>query len=89
MSNKDINELEDAKPDEVLDVLGEICPYPQLYTKKKLEKMPTGSVLEVITDHPPAAEETIPGYCKDMKYPFVIKREGAVYKIVVKKTKSD
>jgi tRNA 2-thiouridine synthesizing protein A len=84
MTNED---LESAKPDEILDVLGETCPYPQLYTKKKLEKMRLGSLLEVITDHPPAAEETIPGYCKDMNYPFVIKKDGAVYKIIVRKTK--
>jgi tRNA 2-thiouridine synthesizing protein A len=82
-------DLESVKPDEILDVLGESCPYPQLYTKKRLEKMSTGSVLEVITDHPPAAEETIPGYCKDMKYPFVVKKEGAVYKIIVRKTKTE
>ena len=86
MTNED---LESVKPDEILDVLGETCPYPQLYTKKKLEKMSAGSVLEVITDHPPAAEETIPGYCKDMKYPFVVKKEGAVYKIIVRKTKTE
>jgi len=76
---------ESTKPNEVLDVLGEICPYPQLYAKKKLEKMAPGSVLEIITDHPPAAEETIPGYCAEMKYPFLTKKEGAVYKILVKK----
>jgi tRNA 2-thiouridine synthesizing protein A len=81
--------LESVKPDEILDVLGETCPYPQLYTKKKLEKMAAGSVLEVITDHPPAAEETIPGYCRDMKYPYVVKKEGAVYKIIVRKTKTE
>ena len=86
MTNED---LESVKPNETLDVLGETCPYPQLYTKKKLEKMSFGSVLEVITDHPPAAEETIPGYCKDMNYPFVIKKEGAVYKIVIKKAKQE
>lgn len=80
-------ELSSVKPNETLDVLGETCPYPQLYTKKKLEKMAPGSVLEVLTDHPPAAEETIPGYCKEMKYPFLVKKEGAVYKIIVKKTK--
>ncbi len=35
--------LESVQPDEILDVLGETCPYPQLYTKKKLEKMATES----------------------------------------------
>jgi tRNA 2-thiouridine synthesizing protein A len=85
MSESEKVELENEKPTEVLDVLGEICPYPQLYAKKKLEKMPPGSILEVITDHPPAAEETIPGYCNEMHYPFVVSKNGPVYKILVKK----
>lgn len=86
MGNNEEN-LETAAADETLDVLGEICPYPQLYTKKKLEKMPVGSVLEILTDHPPAAEETIPGYCKQMNYPFLVTKDGAVYRIIVKKTR--
>jgi tRNA 2-thiouridine synthesizing protein A len=84
MTNEE--DLNSMKANETLDVLGEICPYPQLYTKKKLEKMEKGAVLEVVTDHPPAAEETIPGYCKEMNYPFLVKKDGAVYKIIVKKT---
>lgn len=89
MTNGSVSDdpLWSAKPDQVLDVLGETCPYPQLYTKKKLEKMPLGSVLEVITDHPPAAEETIPGYCNEMNYPFHVTKVGAIYKILVRKTK--
>jgi TusA-related sulfurtransferase len=82
MTNEDLNSVQ---PNETLDVLGEICPYPQLYTKKKLEKMAPGSVLQVLTDHPPAAEETIPGYCNEMNYPFLVKKEGAVYRIIVRK----
>jgi tRNA 2-thiouridine synthesizing protein A len=77
--------LASKKVDEKLDVLGEICPYPQLYTKKKLEKMAEGKVLEVVTDHPPAAEETIPGYCRQMGYPFSVKKEGSIYRIVIRK----
>ncbi len=78
--------MQNVKPNEKLDVLGEICPYPQLYTKKKLEKMASGKVLEVLTDHPPAAEETIPGYCKEMNYPYLVEKDGPIYKIVIKKT---
>ncbi len=78
-------ELESAEPDEVLDVQGEICPYPQIYARKKLESMAAGKVLEVLTDHPPAAEQTIPGYCEKMKYPFVVKKNGPVYRIKIMK----
>ena len=82
MQEKD---LESARPDETLDVQGEICPYPQIYARKKLESMASGRILEVLTDHPPAGEETIPGYCQEMKYPFVARKEGPVYRIKILK----
>jgi tRNA 2-thiouridine synthesizing protein A len=78
-------DLEQAVPDETLDVQGEICPYPQIYTMRKLESMRPGTVLEVLTDHPPAAEETIPGYCEEMLYAYSVKKEGAVYLIKIRK----
>ena len=79
------NDLRAAKPDQTLDVRGEICPYPELYTRKKLQGMTAGSILEVVTDHPPAAEETIPAYCQRMSYSFVVDKEGAVYRIRIRR----
>ena len=44
----------------VLDVRGEICPYPMLRTNKELDEVHPGiSALDVLTDHPPALS-TIP-----------------------------
>lgn len=40
----------------VLDCTGYICPQPQLYVKKSLEKMKRGNVLELIFDNPSSAE---------------------------------
>jgi len=40
----------------VLDVTGYVCPHPQIYTKKALEKMRSGDVLEVLFDNPSSAE---------------------------------
>jgi len=39
-----------------LDVLGYVCPHPQIYAKKALEKIPSGSTLEMIFDNPSSAE---------------------------------
>jgi tRNA 2-thiouridine synthesizing protein A len=41
-----------------LDVCGFVCPHPQLYTKKSLEKINEGDVLTVIFDNP-SSKETI------------------------------
>lgn len=46
----------------MLDVCGYVCPHPQIYTKKSLEKMSEGDVVEVIIDNPSSAE-TIEQMC--------------------------
>ena len=39
-----------------LDCQGYVCPHPQIYTKKMLEKIGPGDVLEVIFDNPSSSE---------------------------------
>ncbi len=41
---------------ETLDVRGEICPYPLFETKKAMERLPRGAVLEVLIDYPLALD---------------------------------
>jgi len=41
-----------------LDVCGFVCPHPQLYTKKSLEKINEGDILSVVFDNP-SSKETI------------------------------
>ena len=40
----------------LLDVQGYVCPHPQIYTKKALEKLKTGEVVEVVFDNPSSSE---------------------------------
>jgi TusA-related sulfurtransferase len=42
--------------DAVLDVQGEICPYPDIRTRKKLKEMRPGQILKVIVDYPMSVE---------------------------------
>lgn len=44
-------DLSGVEPDEVLDVLGEVCPYPANLTLQRLASMRPGQVLKVLTDH--------------------------------------
>lgn len=39
-----------------LDCIGYVCPHPQLYTKKMLEKVAPGDVIEVYFDNPSSSE---------------------------------
>jgi len=42
-----------------LDVCGYVCPHPQIYCKKSLEKIGEGEILEMTFDNPSSAETII------------------------------
>lgn len=48
-----------------LDVCGYVCPHPQLYTKKALEKMTAGETLELVFDNP-SSGESIAAMCDNI-----------------------
>ncbi|MBD3193989.1 MAG: sulfurtransferase TusA family protein [Candidatus Lokiarchaeota archaeon] len=51
-----------------LDIVGKVCPYCLLAVRKKVKGMVSGDVLTVMTDHPPAANDTIPTDMKKKGY---------------------
>lgn len=59
-----MSDLKSNAPDETLDTMGRVCPYPLLLTKKKIEKMEAGKLLKVLTDAPASAEDTIPRFAE-------------------------
>lgn len=50
------SEKDGEKGTYILDVRGYVCPHPQLYTLKYLEKMKPGMILEVLVDNPSSVE---------------------------------
>ncbi len=80
-------DLKSLTPTETLDVLGRVCPYPLVLTKKTLEKAAGGTLLKVLCDAPASAEDTIPKYCEKHGYEFeLIKLEDKGYwEIFIKK----
>jgi tRNA 2-thiouridine synthesizing protein A len=73
-------DLKTMEPKETLDVLGRVCPYPLVLTKKALQKLESGDVLKVLTDAPASAEDTIPRFCEKQGYPFeLVKVEDKGY----------
>jgi len=47
----------------VLDVQGYVCPHPQIYTKKALEKLKSGETLQLVFDNP-SSGESISAMCQ-------------------------
>jgi tRNA 2-thiouridine synthesizing protein A len=73
-------DLKSQAPTETLDVLGRVCPYPLVLTKKQLEKMGSGGLLKILCDAPASAEDSIPRYAEKQGYPIeVIKLEDKGY----------
>ena len=69
----------------MLDVCGYVCPHPQIYCKKSLEKMAEGDVLEMIFDNPSSAE-TIIQMLDQVGHELVEKKqEGGKIIFVIKK----
>jgi TusA-related sulfurtransferase len=80
-------ELMSRNPDQILDVRGESCPVPEMEASKKLKKMKPGQILEVITDHQPAVDVTLPSLAKNLGYPFTVIKDGEVYRVRILKVK--
>lgn len=57
-----------------LDVKGYVCPHPQIYTKKALEKLKSGEVLEVVFDNP-SSGESIATMCENTDDEIIEKKQ--------------
>jgi len=77
--------LKTKEPDDTLDVVGESCPVPEMMASKKLKKMKSGQILEVLTDHQPAVDVTLPSLCKNLGYPYMILKDGDLFRFRILK----
>jgi tRNA 2-thiouridine synthesizing protein A len=73
-----------AVADQVLDVKGEICPYPDIKTRRKLREMRPGQTLEVLTDYPLSVERIPRNVEKEGHKVLKIERiNGPTYRILI------
>ncbi len=80
-------DLKSQAPTQTLDVLGRVCPYPLVLTKKTLEKAQGGTLLKVLCDAPASAEDTIPKYCEKqgLEYDIVKLEDKGYWEIFIQK----
>jgi tRNA 2-thiouridine synthesizing protein A len=73
--------------DMVLDAKGLNCPLPILKTKKALQAMEVGGVLEVLATDPGAVAD-FKSFCRQTGNELVSSsEEGSVYKFLIKRLK--
>jgi len=41
----------------LLDVRGQVCPYPELLTMRALKSLSSGDTLEILVDNPPSVRD--------------------------------
>ncbi|MFQ5710622.1 MAG: sulfurtransferase TusA family protein [Candidatus Geothermarchaeales archaeon] len=75
------------KPDRTLDCLGLFCPEPVFRTRRALDNMTVGQVLEVLADDP-AAEGDIKVLVKRLGQQLLdMRREEDGFRFLIKKIK--
>jgi len=69
----------------ILDLRGEICPYPMLKTNEELDADKNIQILEVITDHSPALS-TIPPQAVKRGYEVeIMETNNSEWKLILTK----
>ncbi len=72
------------RADEVQDMMGEVCPYPQVEAKKGLQDLDEGDLLVQETDHVPCTEN-VPRAVGDDADARVWRSGDGVYRIYLEK----
>jgi len=81
----DIKAPEGLEVARTLDARGLSCPMPILRTKKEIEKVNSGEILEVLgTD--PGTKNDLPGWCKRAGHEFLgVKEDQGFLRFYIKK----
>lgn len=51
-------------PIKEMDVLGRVCPYPLVMTKKATQDLEQGQVVKILCDSEPSVTKEIPAFCE-------------------------
>lgn len=72
---------------ETLDLKGEVCPYPDVKSKRKVKRMNSGEVLKIIIDYPLSAER-VPETMKSMGHEVLsVEKAGTSEWVIIVKIK--
>ncbi len=76
-----------TQPQKVLDVRGQLCPVPEIMTRKELKKLQPGEILIVVCDYPLSKERIISFSVKN-GYSVTVDQIDLVAKIYIQKPDS-
>lgn len=75
----------EIRPTKTIDECGEVCPIPDVDTKRALAKMKSGEILEVLIDYP-LSKERIPATVERMGHEVLLVEETgpSAWRILIK-----
>jgi TusA-related sulfurtransferase len=80
--------IEEANIEKILDVRGEVCPFPWVKAKKSLKKLQVGQVLRIVGDHGPALKNIPHNFADEGQTVLKADSTGEVdWEIIVRKEK--
>jgi tRNA 2-thiouridine synthesizing protein A len=56
-------DIKNKTPVKEIDVLGRVCPYPLVMTKKATQNLNPGETIKILCDSEPSVTEEIPNFC--------------------------
>jgi tRNA 2-thiouridine synthesizing protein A len=62
--------VDNITPDKTLDCKGLACPMPILKTRKALDQMESGQILEILGDDP-ATENDLPAFARNVGHEYL------------------
>jgi len=57
-------DIKTVTPTKEIDVLGRVCPYPLVMTKKVTQELNAGEVVKILCDSEPSVTKEIPAFCE-------------------------
>lgn len=57
-------DIKGIQPTKEIDVLGRVCPYPLVMTKKATQELNAGEVVKILCDSEPSVTKEMPTFCE-------------------------
>jgi tRNA 2-thiouridine synthesizing protein A len=74
MGTREVKTMEQIKADETLDCRGQSCPMPVLKTRKALDKIESGQILEILGTDPGTGND-LPSFAKRGGHQYLGQKE--------------
>ena len=86
VNDEDMKEIEQSAV--IIDIEGEVCPYPQIIAREEIKKIDSGKIVVIQTDHVMATKAVPQSVIEEISKYSIWKSGAGQYKIVLwKKSK--